>query len=762
MTRRTRPARKPKAANSNSSRRSASSRQIICTGIWKSIAVGRWAFSLSAPASSKRNCHISARPLVEAIENLGQLVELTLLSPPTFQALQEALSQAKQAGKPFDVIHFDGHGVFDREHGLGALCFEDAKDAHKVERRASELVFAAAPKEPRQGESKHLAELIRNYRVPLVFLEACQTAKSEELPAASVAAKLLEEGVTSVVAMTHSVLVETARRFVEAFYRSLAAGHRVGTAMLEGQRALYADTWRGRVMGAGDLRLQDWFVPVLYQEQHDPQLITRLLPERVRQLQANQRRLSLGALPDPPAHSFVGRSRELLRLERMLANAEQRYAVVRGRGGEGKTTLAVELARWLVQTRSLERAAIVSLEEYTDARGVLDALGRQLLPEGEKWSVAQFSDLKDARLEVERALRDRRTIIVLDNLESVLPDPATGGRGDGATGRDDAALKEIFDLCSALLDADPATRLAFTSREPLPEPFAHRHRVAELRELDRHDAIELVSQVMKGEGLEPKRDEVGNAPQEITELVEAVGCHARALTLLAREISIRGVGATTENPHQLMAELDRKYPGDRENSLYASVELSLCRLPTEMQQQIKPMGIFHGGASLRALPRVLGVDPQTALAVGRAIVKVGLAQAMPYGYLRLDPALPPYLLRGLSEVDQEAARSRWADAMQQLTGFLYEQQFQDADHQEVIRRAEQLGDRRTIAVGKGNLGTVHLRQQRYQEALDVYTEARVIFESLGEPGSVAGHQLGRYTHQAGTLRRSPPRTAACH
>jgi len=34
-------------------------------------------------------------------------------------------------------------------------------------------------------------------------------------------------------------------------------------------------------MGAGKLRLQDWFVPVLYQEEHDPQLFTSRLPEAV-------------------------------------------------------------------------------------------------------------------------------------------------------------------------------------------------------------------------------------------------------------------------------------------------------------------------------------------------------------------------------------------------------------------------------------------------------------------------------------------------
>ena len=59
------------------------------------------------------------------------------------------------------------------------------------------------------------------------------------------------------------------------------------------------------------------------------------------------------------------------------------------------------------------RAAFVSLEQYTDARSVLDSLGRQLLPEGDSWSVANYPDLKQALQPVERALADRDTIIVL-------------------------------------------------------------------------------------------------------------------------------------------------------------------------------------------------------------------------------------------------------------------------------------------------------------------------------------------------------------
>src|SRR5262249_36509208 len=151
---------------------------------------------------------------------------------------------------------------------------------------------------------------------------------AEDDPTASVAARLLAEGVASVVAMSHSVLVETARRFVKAFYDELAHGARVSQAMLTGQRALFDDSYLGKIMGAGELRLQDWFVPVLYQGEHDPQLFTALPSQEVRQLRERQDKLSLGALPAPPPHTFRGRSRALLALERLLHT--QPYAVVSG------------------------------------------------------------------------------------------------------------------------------------------------------------------------------------------------------------------------------------------------------------------------------------------------------------------------------------------------------------------------------------------------------------------------------------------------
>lgn len=674
---------------------------------------------------------ISAKPLVEAVENLGELAKLSVLTPPTFPALEETLRKAEEDGVPFDVIHFDGHGVFDRKVGLGGLCFEDPNDAQKLERRAMQLIHA-----------EKLAEVIRDHRIPLVFLEACQSAKTEEDPTASVAGKLLEEGVTSVVAMSHTVLVETAHRFVKAFYQELAEGKRVGAAMLAGQRELHRDTYRGKMMGAGELRLQDWFVPVLYQEAQDPQLVTKLQPEEVQQLQANQRRLSLGELPDPPAHEFQGRSRELLALERLLH--KEPYAVIRGQGGEGKTTLAVELARWLVRTGRFRRAAFVSLEQYTDARSVLDSLGRQLLPEGESWSVAQYADLKQALQPVERALADRTTIIVLDNIESVLPDQ-TGQLPPGV-----APIEELFDLCRKLLDADAATRILFTSRVPLPAPFDNKQREIALSALSREDAIKLVGEVMKQEGLIPKADDPGSDPQEITDLVEAVNRHARALVLLAREVARRGVRSTTENLHQLMAELDKKHPGDRENSLYASVELSLRRLPPEAREQLKAFGVFHSGAHLGVTAYILGTaedDLETVRNLAAQLIEVGLAEDMGYNHLRLDPGLPPYLIREMSEAEQEDIRLRWAEGMKQLIAFLYQQQFKDA----------QLSARLTLLELPNLLAMLMWVQDKVmpEEAVGLARQVETLLSQLGRPQALvqairareqAAERLGEWGH----------------
>lgn len=148
----------------------------------------------------------SALPLVKAMEALGGLVRLRMLSPPTLPALNQELQRAFKAHEPYHVVHFDGPGVYDRRVGLGGLCFEDPQDIGKLEGRRHLTIFTS-----------ELGPLLKAHRIPLVFLEACQTAMAEEA-SESVASELLQRGVASVVAMSHSVQVETARRFAQTFY----------------------------------------------------------------------------------------------------------------------------------------------------------------------------------------------------------------------------------------------------------------------------------------------------------------------------------------------------------------------------------------------------------------------------------------------------------------------------------------------------------------------------------------------------------------
>lgn len=617
----------------------------------------------------------SSLPLVAATEELGEVLHLSLLHPATYPALEAELARAQQAGEPYHVVHFDGHGVYDRRVGLGGLCFEDPSDSHKLSGRRHQTVY-----------TNQLGPLLNDYRIPLVLLEACQSAQAEA-GSESVASDLLQRGVASVVAMSHSVLVETARRFVAAFYAELARGQRVGQAMLAGQRALHSDPSRGQRYGIGELTLADWFVPVLYQEQDDPQLFTATPAPQTREDLRSRLRARLGEVPPEPVDTgFVGRSRDLLALERLLR--QERWAVVRGQGGEGKTALAAELARWLVRSQQLRRAAFVSVELCSHKDAVLDALGRQLV--GADYSAAKYDNPEQALLPIERALREQPTLLVIDNMESVLLPPYLD-TPDLLSEEAALELKEILALAERLLRAGE-TRLVFTSREALPAPFDANSQRWELRQLGQGDAVALIERSLAagessgapgaGAGataLEARRE-------EIEALVGAVQGHARTLALLAPELRRRGVAATQaalvelmEQMQQKVAQLPADDPRRREQSLFASVELSLRRLSAANRERARLLGVFHGGVNLDVLRAMTGWEQAEVEGLAQELVGTGLATPNPYNHLSLNPALCPYLKASLSEEELQALTAGWLEAMAAYLGYLVQQQSQNAE-----------------------------------------------------------------------------------
>ncbi|MFM7521695.1 MAG: tetratricopeptide repeat protein [Planctomycetota bacterium] len=604
----------------------------------------------------------SALPLVEAMESLPGFVQLHILSPPTLPALSKELDRARNLKTPYHVVHFDGHGVYDSTVGLGGLCFEETQDTGKLEARRHATVYTS-----------DLGPLLRDHRIPLVFLEACQTALAEQA-SDSVASELLKVGVASVVAMSHSVLVETARRFVEAFYQALAEGKRVGDAMLAGQRNLKDDSFRGQIFGAGELRLEDWFVPVLFQEKDDPQLFkTTPAKQTVADFKARLE-TRLGNLPPIPETGFVGRSRELLAVERLLRT--DRYAVVRGQGGEGKTTLAAELARWMVRSQQVRRAAFVSVETHGHAGAVLDALGRQLV--GPEYSVAAFDSQDKAIQPVERALEEQPTLLVIDNMESVLLPPFIAAETPDALSEDaHRELAAILALCEQLLKAGE-TRLVFTSREALPAPFAGERQRRELHQMSREDAVKLVERTLSAAAGQAGASSDATR-EEIDHLVEDVSGHARTLALLAPALQSHGVKATRESLIALMAEMEKRFPGSREKSVFASVELSLRRMTPANRDRARVLGVFYGGADLDVLRVMTQWDKADVESLAVDLVQTGLATPNRFNHLTLNPALCPYLRGRLETEDRDALTVRWVEVMGEYVSFLSAQQDQDTE-----------------------------------------------------------------------------------
>jgi tetratricopeptide (TPR) repeat protein len=658
----------------------------------------------------------SSLPLVRAMEELGEVVHLTLLATPTLSSLQQALQHAKAAGQPYHVLHFDGHGTYNRQVGLGGLCFEHDEDGELIGPRRHRTVYTDT-----------LGPLLRDHGIALVFLEACQSAQAEQA-SESVASEMLKTGVASVVAMSHSVLVETSRRFVTAFYGALAQGARVGDAMLTGQSELHARPFRGRIFGEADLELRDWFVPVLFQDKADPQLFKETPARQTAEDRRTRVTGRLHATPLEPATTFIGRSRELLMLERVLQR--HRYTVLRGQGGEGKTALAAEFARWRVRSRQVRRAAFVSVEQHSHDQAVLDALGRQLV--GKDYSVAQFASLDDACRPVERLLREDSVLLVIDNLESVLPAPLLPGAApDPLADLTADAADAILQLC-ARLGAIGDTRLVFTSREALPSPFDAPQARIELHRLSAEDAVRLVERSLEADASAriSTSSTAGPAPRnasaaEIRDLVDAVHGHARTLALLAPSLRHDGVAATRTRLVELMAQMERDHPGEREKSLYASVELSLRRLPLEMQERVKVLAVFHGGVDLDMLRAMMEweADDVTALAAG--LIGTGLATPDPYNHLSLNPALCPYLRARAGTEPLSDWQACWVAEMLQYMAFLRQQHSQDTLLAATLTQLE-LPNLMALLTEIEHAGQA-------ETTINLCTGLRLLLENLGRP-----------------------------
>lgn len=606
----------------------------------------------------------SSQALLAALEPLGEAAAtVEFLTEGTLAALDRRL--ADPHAPPVHVVHFDGHGIYDARRGLGYLVFEAATPGAPQGARPADLV-----------DADQLGTLLARSGVPLMVLDACQSAHADtDNPFSSVAPRLIRAGVGSVVAMQYSVLVPTSKRFFAAFYAALVQGATIGQAMDAGRRDLLRNEFRFMLHHPDGsdrpIRLRDWFLPALYQQAADPAPFLNAAPPRRQHTAAE----SGAAPPSPPLlgpfpvprYDFVGRARELWRLERLLQ--ARRIVVLHAFGGQGKTALATEAAGWLARKGRFARALFLSFEQGGAADWALAQLGRLLLGN-------DFASLGEAgRLPaLQAALAEAPTLLVWDNFESVLP-------GANAALPPDA-LRGLLDLGARL--AEGATRLLVTTRDAnlLHDAFRAGRETAllPLAGLSKWEALDLAGSILDALGHQrpPRLD--------LERLLDFLGGHPLSIQLATPHLKDYPDVAT------VIDRFEALYPGftegqaqRRDESLDVSLRFSLDRLSEAARARAAALGVFEGGAFESMILMVTGMRPSEWAPVRAELVRAGLATVeleSPFGiqteegafgghFLRFHPTLAPALRRRLDAETLAALETVYWQAYYALARHLY-------------------------------------------------------------------------------------------
>jgi hypothetical protein len=360
------------------------------------------------------------------------LFRLDVLRPPTFEQLGRTLRRAYAGGKPYHIVHFDGHGGYVNATQSGSH---------------SRLLF----ENPVAGDNRQLVDgtalgkLLAETDVPVLVLNACRSAYANppNFPVAaesksddphsqvrafgSLAQEVMDAGAAGVVAMRYNVYVATAAQFMADLYAELIMGRTLGEAVTFCRKQLADNPLRE--IAYEPRRLQDWSVPVVYEaapislfpapDTSDVLTIT---------LNEDQGAPSRGdldpKLPKIPDAGFFGRDETILALDRAFDT--QKIVLLHAYAGSGKTTTAAEFARWYALTGGVTGPVLfTSFEQYQPLARVLDRVGDvfgdALEQAGIHWLALDDESRRNVAMQV---LKQIPVLWIWDNVEPVTGFPA--------------------------------------------------------------------------------------------------------------------------------------------------------------------------------------------------------------------------------------------------------------------------------------------------------------------------------------------------
>ena len=375
--------------------------------------------------------------------------------------------------------------------------------------------------------------------------------------------------------------------------RVAAAAHG-GELLLTGVAAeLVQDVVPSQPLGAH--RLKDFPTPVaLFCAVIDGRGAADFPPPRTLELRA-------GNVP-AGAPVLVGRDFEIARVRCALLEGRERLVTALGRGGVGKTSLALAVAGQLLDEFP-GGVWWVDASQERDADGLRSAIARSCRIS----TPGPIAELLDAGL---GSLGE--TLLVLDNLEQV----------EDAGGCIESLLRRLPDI-----------RVLATSQLPL--GCQHERRVA-LDSLSAPDGLELLQRT--AERLEiPYEDEPA-----CTELVALLDGLPLAIELAAGRLRLFRPADLVERLRgstSILSDRSADRPS-RQRSLQAALEWSLDLLEPDARELFDRLGVFAGPVELAEIEAVVGSDGVDVLPGVDTLLDVALLRRIETGDGRIRFGLP--------------------------------------------------------------------------------------------------------------------------